>query len=332
MGERISTVFSNNKDPDSFEQSIYLYNIDTGKEIEIWHTKTDDLFSDQMVDAAFSPDDTEYAYITGNGQVYRATLNAPLDKITTPYTEEHYGGIYNRIGYQPSSKRIYAYADRWDIAVPVFYDVKDGMLEQYSRVNSEMCYQNVVMHPTNNNIFIASLRGQYQIFFRSPVSPFFSKIEKSELPPQQPDSLKIDQEGHYTIGDYHLIYSQSTISVYDGKNQLIWSLGDCSDIRISPDKKLLLCNVFISPNGYSVIKYISTGLDYLGNFYSIYNEKYELQEAWFSNNNHIIVGDTFNDHYYDFLLPDNEQMLNMAKELTKGRTLTEQDKKRFFLL
>lgn len=321
-----------NKDPDSFEQSIYLYNIDTGKEIEIWHTKTDDLFSDQMVDAAFSPDDTEYAYITGNGQVYRATLNAPLDKITTPYTEEHYGGIYNRIGYQPSSKRIYAYADRWDIAVPVFYDVKDGMLEQYSRVNSEMCYQNVVMHPTNNNIFIASLRGQYQIFFRSPVSPFFSKIEKSELPPQQPDSLKIDQEGHYTIGDYHLIYSQSTISVYDGKNQLIWSLGDCSDIRISPDKKLLLCNVFISPNGYSVIKYISTGLDYLGNFYSIYNEKYELQEAWFSNNNHIIVGDTFNDHYYDFLLPDNEQMLNMAKELTKGRTLTEQDKKRFFLL
>lgn len=308
----------------------YLYNVETNSEFEIQKIEWDN--PNLIADAEFSSDNSEYAYITYNGQVYRATLNAPLDKITTPYTQEYGGGIYNRIGYQNSSKRIYAYSDRWGIPVPIFYEVKGNILERHLSVNSETNYQNIIMHPKNDNIFIASNRGKYQIFLRSTGSPFFTKIKKKELLLQKPDSLRISQDGYYDIDNYHLEYNKSTISVYDSKKQLIWSQGDCSDIRISPDKKLLLYNVFISPNDYSVIKYISTGLDYLGDFYSIYDEKYEMQDAYFSSSNHIIVSGTYNDCYYDFLLLDNEQMLSIAKELTKGRVLTEQDKKRFFLL
>lgn len=320
-----------NKNPDPFEQSVYLYNVDTGREIKIFNIKSEDNSFDFIVNAAFSPDNSEYAYITGNGEVFRATLNAPLDKITTAYTQEFSGGIYNRIGYQ-SSGRIYAYSSRWEMTVPRFYEIKNNILESRLQVNSEIGYQNIVMHPSNDNIFIASLRGQYQILLKSTDSPFFTKIEKTEIPPQGTDCLNINQEGQYDFGNCRLEYKQSAISVYDSKNQLVWSQGDCSDIRVSPDKKLLLYNVFISPNDYSVIKYLSTGQDYLGDFYSIHDKRYEMQQAWFSSNNHIIIGDSYSDFYYDFLLPDNKQMIEMAKELTKGRTLTEQDKKRFFLL
>ena len=325
-------IYTKESDSPSDPLSTYLYNVETDSEIEIQKTEWSD--PSQIADAAFSPDNSEYAYITYSGQVYRASVDAPLDKITTPYAEELNGGFYNRIGFQNSSKRIYTYSDRWGMPVPVFYEVKGNMLEQHPQVNVQTDgYQNIVMHPRNDNIFIASNRGHYQVFFRSTASPFFTEIGKTELPPQAPDALRIDQDGHYDIGDYHLEYSQSTLSVYDSNKQLVWSRGDCSDIRISPDKKLLLCNVFISPNDYSVIKYISTGVDYyVGDFYSIQDDKYEMQEAWFSSSNHIIIGGTYNERCYDFSLPGNEQMLDMAKELTKGRTLAEQDKKRFFLL
>lgn len=313
------------------EQTVLLLNTDTNDRVVISNGSNgdDSDFNNKISDAKFSPDGSELAYITYGGRAYKIYTDNPIIKTTTAYDEERGGMIYNRVDYLSSGDMFYAYSDHWKDG-PVFYKTsKNGKnrLDSHNIVSSSHPYEAISSHPSDDNIFVAGLRGKYQIFQRNLSSPFFTML--SDIHSLQKEQTVVGDNDSLQLGEFQLKYTNSTISVFDREHNLIWSQGDCSDIRVSQDGELVLYNVFIRPNDFSAMKYVSSGTDYLGDFYSIYDKKYDLQEAWFNGNRSIV--NPVDDEFCLVSLMSNADMILLAKELTKGRTLTANDKTRFFL-